>query len=328
MYLLKLELHHQSQACTVIDYIQVQIPASQQAPSWATKYKFVIKPTKGNYETIYSNIAYSESGTNSSYFLLEGENAQKVEAGDRLIVKADSTGAINNCTYATVLEKKTQTAGFIKIYDDAGDELEVFAGTYMKINASNFVINTTDDAIINSQVLPSIARGAQNSYPVVAYPMFTATQASGVVATTLVYDVPVGTRIKMEFDFRRDGVPADKNNACLEKSYTLVKTFTASRDYGNMQEWFEGDNIASTLNEGIETVAEDESIVNTYIPTPNTSQNFPPFPVTGAKSVTQYNAVLTADEIKSATYFGSTATQPNTDFYYRFYVDQVSNNIY
>ena len=52
-----------------------------------------------------------------------------------MIVKADSTGAINNCTYATVLEKEAQAAGFIKIYDDAGDELEVFGGTYMKINA-------------------------------------------------------------------------------------------------------------------------------------------------------------------------------------------------
>ena len=310
------------------NYIQVQIPESQQAPVWATKYKFVIKPTKSNYETIYSNIAYSESGTNSSYFLLEGENAQKVEAGDRLIVKADSTGAINNCTYATVLEKEAQAAGFIKIYDDAGDELEVFGGTYMKINASNFVINTTEDAIINSQVRPSIARGSQNSFPVVAYPMFTTTQASGQPITTLVYDVPVGTRIKMEFEFRRDGVPADKNNACLEKSYTLIKNFTASRNYGNMQEWFEGDNIALTLNEGIETVAEDESIVNSYIPTPNTSQALPPFPTTGARSITQYNAVLTANEIKSATYFGSTATQPNKEFYYRFYVSQSSNNIY
>jgi hypothetical protein len=312
------------------NFIQVQIPESQLAPSWATKYKFVIKPTATNYQTIYSNIVYSESGTNSSYFLLDGENAQKVEAGDRLIIKADATGALNTCTYATVLEKQAQGAGFITIYDEAGDELEVFGGTYMKINASNFSINTREDSIINSQVLPSTARGQQNSYPVVAYPMFTVTESSGQVATTLVYDVPVGTRIKMEFEFRRDGV--SKNEDCLKKSYTLEKEFTASRNYGNMQEWFEGDNIASTLNEGIEDVADDETIINSYIPTPNTSQNFPPFPVTvtppQTKSVTQYNAVLTADEIKSADYFGSTATQPNTEFYYRFYVDQVLNNIY
>ncbi len=42
------------------NYIQVQIPESQQAPVWATKYKIVIKPTKSNYETKYRNIAYNE----------------------------------------------------------------------------------------------------------------------------------------------------------------------------------------------------------------------------------------------------------------------------
>lgn len=118
---------------------------------------------------------------------------------------------LRNC-----FRKKAQGSGFIDIYDEAGDKLEVFGGTYMKINASNFSINTTDDSIINSQVLPSIARGQQNSYPVVAYPMFTVTESSGIVATTLVYDVPVGTRIKMELEFRRDGV--SDNESCLKKA--------------------------------------------------------------------------------------------------------------
>ena len=71
--------------------IQVDIPASMKAPSWATKYKFVIKPTKETYETIYSNVAYRDTVSSSSYFLLDGENAAKVEAGDTLIVKADNT---------------------------------------------------------------------------------------------------------------------------------------------------------------------------------------------------------------------------------------------
>jgi len=61
------------------NYIQVEIPTTQRAPSWATKYKFVIKPTATTYQTVYSNIVYRDSGTGASYFLLDGENANKVE---------------------------------------------------------------------------------------------------------------------------------------------------------------------------------------------------------------------------------------------------------
>ena len=40
------------------------------------------------------------------YVLLQGENARKVEEGDRLIVKRDTSGPVNKCDYVTVLEKK------------------------------------------------------------------------------------------------------------------------------------------------------------------------------------------------------------------------------
>jgi hypothetical protein len=72
--------------------IQVTIPATQKPPAWATRYKFVIKPDQENYETIYCISFFEDPDTNNAYFLLEGENARKVEQGDRLIVKADSTG--------------------------------------------------------------------------------------------------------------------------------------------------------------------------------------------------------------------------------------------
>jgi hypothetical protein len=122
------------------NYIQVNIPEEQKAPYWATKYKFVIKPTATDYQTIYSNIVYRDSGTGASYFLLDGENANKVESGDKLIVKADARGPMNRCSIATVLEKEAKTAGFIDVFDAAGNEIEVFGGTYMKINASNFAL--------------------------------------------------------------------------------------------------------------------------------------------------------------------------------------------
>jgi len=65
--------------------IQVNIPISQVAPLWASRYKFVIKPEEDTYETIYSNIFFEDPQSNAAYFLLEGENAAKIQEGDRLM---------------------------------------------------------------------------------------------------------------------------------------------------------------------------------------------------------------------------------------------------
>ena len=50
--------------------IQVTIPATQIAPFWATRYKFVIKPDAENYETVYSNIFFTDPNSNNVFFLL------------------------------------------------------------------------------------------------------------------------------------------------------------------------------------------------------------------------------------------------------------------
>ena len=75
------------------------------APSWATRYKFVVKENVTNYETIFSQFFVADGASNSVYFLIEGENAAKLNAGDRLQVKADSGGPTTSCVTTTVLEK-------------------------------------------------------------------------------------------------------------------------------------------------------------------------------------------------------------------------------
>ena len=85
-----------------INEIEVVIPWGQRAPYWARRYKFVIKPTKSTYETIYSERYYDDPTSTSFFFLLEGENAAKVETGQRLIVKRDAGGATNNCVFVAI----------------------------------------------------------------------------------------------------------------------------------------------------------------------------------------------------------------------------------
>ena len=224
--------------------LQVTIPPSQVPPYWATRYKFVIKSDAHDYETIYSSIFFQDPITNSAYFLLEGENARKVEVGDRLIVKADSSGASSGCVYATVLEKSSQSANFIEIPSalDPDIFIPIPAGVYIKMNPSNFNIETDELAVINPGLI-GVTENDVGEYPILFYPM---NYYDTVTSLWVDYTVPSGSKIAVSFKQFRAGV----GNSCEERRNTLIRTFTANNTYDNMYDWFVGDSIAQYLNDG------------------------------------------------------------------------------
>jgi hypothetical protein len=241
--------------------IQVTIPPTQRAPYWATRYKFVIKPDEENYDTIYSSIFFNDPLTNNVFFLLEGENARKVEQGDRLIVKADTNGPTQNCVYTTVLEKESQVEGFIEIPSDLDPNVNipVPAGVYIKILPNNFsVVNSQDDIIAPGTIQVDENNGGD--YPILKYPMNSKRVAGyDPLNPAWVYEdytVPAGSRIKINLKFQRLGV-GKGNGDCETRIYTLEKTMIASADYDNMFEWFNGDNVQVVLNEGVQDVGGD-----------------------------------------------------------------------
>jgi hypothetical protein len=244
-------VHVPCSASDLKNSIQVTIPITQNVPYWATRYKFVIKPDEENYDVIYSSIFFNDPLTNNVFFLLEGENARKVQQGDRLIVKADSNGPTNNCIYTTVLEKESQAEGFIVIPSelDPTVDIPVPAGVYIKINPNNFsVVNDELDIIAPGTV--TVTEKDAGNYPILNYPM-----NRYDVPTSRWEDYPVseGSRIKMNFKFERDGTRSG-NGGCEVRIYTLEKTMTASADYANMKDWFDGDNVQVVLNEGVQDV--------------------------------------------------------------------------
>jgi hypothetical protein len=244
--------------------IRVNIPSTQRPPAWATRYKFVIKADEENYDTIYSNIFFQDPLSNSTYFLIEGENPRKVNAGDRLIVKADSNGPVLTCAYATVLEKEAKQEDFITITDAV-----VPAGTYLKINANSFSAIRTSTSVIAYGLKNDC--GDPNQYPYVLYPMCIEDPSSP--GMFIDYDIPQGSRIVMRIKQSRRGrgnsliVGADD---CERRNYTLNKEFISSANYANMKEWWDGDLISSILNTGVQDVGDATNncpIGNTYIPT-------------------------------------------------------------
>lgn len=201
--------------------IQVTIPIEQRPPAWATRYKFVIKTDEENYETIYCNIYFEDPDSNSAFFLLEGENARKVEVGDRLIVKADSEGPTQNCVYATILEKSVQASGFIEVprEDDPTEFIPVPAGVYAKINPNSFNIVREENAIIAPGII-TVKEKTGGDYPILFYPMnIEGTDGANPTWTHVDYDIPSGSRIVMSIKQFRAGA----ESACEERRNTFEK---------------------------------------------------------------------------------------------------------
>ena len=238
--------------------IKVGIPPQQLPPSWATRYKFAVKQNKELYETIYSNIYFFDDQEDFNYFLLEGENGQKVTDGDRLIVKRDGAGPKANCTTVTVLEKKAQEKGFIKAIDPfTSVEYDVPAGVYMKIRNTNIVIDTSDflyndlgnrsgdrtyawspDPPYNGQN-PDPISGA-NGFTVLKMRGFTRTIFNNTPINPL---IPRGTTIR----FR---IYMYWQNWDGWKKYTLEKEFKTTQDHDDIIDWWNTDNIQTCLDDG------------------------------------------------------------------------------
>lgn len=233
--------------------IQVTIPGGgttppQIAPYWATRFKFVIKPDKTTYNTIYTNIYFEDDDSNFVFFLLEGENANKIEEGDRLIVKSDANGPTQNCTFTTVLEKGSKEANFLTLPNplDPSSNLPIPAGTYMKLNPNNFIVNNDEDAGGNFVTYPmrTVIARPSGTYPCVSFPV-TVTNPGGSGATSNVsYTLPAGTRVFFNYTHRRNGTSARTE----QHLYDYTAEIIASNDYADFKAFFEGENVIDRLN--------------------------------------------------------------------------------
>jgi hypothetical protein len=211
-------------AATSVNKIKVTIPVAMKAPKWASKYKFVIQPDRDTYNTIYTNIFFLDPNSTRVWCLLDGENAQKVEKGDRLIVKRDTLGVQTNCVYATVLEKEAQVKDFITIPIEGSNpsrNVSIPSGSYMALTPSNWSAATDNNNIYNpgSSALISTCDGGGNwenpnegnSNAVTGYYPFTnvnpASDGTSANPKYIDVDVPQGSVINwfMKFERREPG---------------------------------------------------------------------------------------------------------------------------
>lgn len=260
--------------CSQSDFqnmIRVTIPTQQIAPSWATRYKFCIKSDKEGGFNVYSNFFFRDQTSGADYFLLEGENSQKIDEGDILQIKTDVNGAMRRCAFGTVLEKKSQPRSFLDPppQDAGGTEIPLVSGTYMKMRANEFSIDQDELPVVAPGKISSKGSGCR----IVNYPV-TVDDGNG---QCIDYTIPAGSRIRIFVENFRKG----KNNVS-RRLFISDGTYTASQDYDNFQDWFNGDNIAQAI-----TGNGDDNGTNVdfnYISGPNGGNNL------GSCSVSQFYA--------------------------------------
>ena len=213
--------------------IQVTIPTTQLPPSWAAHYKFVCKSDRETYFNIFSNFFYPDALDGYYWYLLEGDNAAKVEKGDKLRVKKDSEGAVGGCTYTMVLEKESQPRGFI---DDgpssAGPFVPPQAGVYIKLRPKNFASNYDSDALKLIFDGGSTCSLKADTYPT-AYG--TTNELDGVAYVD--YTIPQGSRIDIDIRFEKIGY-SFLGATCDNYEYEFIKSYEASTTYNSFEEFW------------------------------------------------------------------------------------------
>ena len=217
-------------------------------PDWATRYKFVVKPSKSLYQTIYSNSFFIED-TGYTWFKLDGDNRSKVQDNQNLIVKADTSGIINELIKTKVLALESKPRDFIiNNNNENGDPIIEPAGLYMKLKPSNFAAEYQADSFIDVGNVSSAG-----SYTQIAYPCHIPNELYPDEPGSLpnkIYTIPAGSLVDINLRvYRFSGVE------CSSRDYLLKNTYIASSDYTDMYDFVTRQNI--DLTAGIETGATD-----------------------------------------------------------------------
>ena len=227
----------------------IQVSINNTAPYWAKKYRLFMKQSKSGYDTIFSDIYYTDED-GFTWFKVSGENASKINTSSQLIVKKDSIGPLDNLVKTKPLEVVFRENDFI---DDNG----IFepAGQYMKIFASNFTAITKENANYD------IKEERTGNLTQVALELFEDNpdfvQADPISPTNRPFrpiPIPAGSLVYIKFSLRRDG----RGTKCESYYYTYEKRFTAARDYESFDEMVIFQNIDFTT--GTYSGGEDQNV--------------------------------------------------------------------
>ena len=207
------------------------------APSWAKRYRFVVKPSKGSYETIYVNQYYFDSTESSWWLKLEGDNQTSFKVGDDLIVKKSSAGPVFDLVKTKVLELKTQEKFFIE--NTEANKFPPSSGLFMRLRPTNFSISRSEKSDIDYGFKSVVVKGTKAydfSYYGIAYPTFI--EDPDNPGGYIDYDVPAGSEVRIFFEINQNS-----GSYFGSEKFVFDRTFTATQDYDNFYDFIIGESI-------------------------------------------------------------------------------------
>ena len=238
-----------------LNHLQVTIPTGMRPPSWATRYKFMLKPAQGLYETIYSRIAFSEIETGSVWILFEGEQTNKVTEGLRLIVKADSNGPLNNIAYATILEVTNQAENFLESLSSPPTTMLQPAGVYGRVIPVGWSADSVDYLLFDSTNLKTkvdvtdqssgaVEGGGSIDGDAVPRMLINVCLNSGTNELPVPVSLPIksGDIVSLRFRFVRNHANED-GSPCGGVESLYEETYTSQNDYDNFKAFWDSEGI-------------------------------------------------------------------------------------
>jgi hypothetical protein len=240
--------HIPASRSTNLNHLEVTIPTGMRPPSWAERYKFMLKPSQGLYETVYADTMFSDIETGSVWVLLEGEQSNKVTEGLRLIVKSDSNGPLNNAAYATVLEVVNQPDNFLDRSNSITDgTIEQPAGVYMRVVPVGWSADTVNYNVFDSGSLHEEIEAKRRAHLNVNTPSMLINvclnNGSNSAPQPVPLEISAGDRVQMRFHFNRNHANED-GDPCGGVSSLYERTYTATQDYPNFKSFWDGEAVS------------------------------------------------------------------------------------
>ena len=238
-------MHIPASQSSTLNHLKVAIPTDMRPPSWAERYKFVLKPSQGLYEVIYARLAFVDPVFRAVWIKLEGEQTNKLTEGQRLIVKRDASGPLDEVVDTTILEIKSQPENFISTDPLITTVMEP-AGVYMRVFPRGWLANTTT-AVVFGGVQASTSWGhnqGQISDPApLIYPLFTET-STGVYEN---FAIPAGSIVTIRTMFYRKYANPD-GDPCGTRKCKLNLTIVAPSDFADFRDFWISMNVDVSSN--------------------------------------------------------------------------------
>ena len=117
----------------------LSVELASKAPDWAKKYRFFVKQSRNDYDVI-SPIRFYGDGA-FSWIKIEGEDVNKVNKGDFLFVKSDTSGIKNKQLKIKVLDASIKERNFLEDASETNTLQE--SGNYIKVSTEEISLDDT-----------------------------------------------------------------------------------------------------------------------------------------------------------------------------------------